>query len=191
MHSVKGVIAGSVLLFGLLAATARTQRLDQEGLTWKEAKLVTAIQATKATRLNAVHSFGADTPTDSTSSQATYFDSEKVAASFAKGAVLLDGIGEGKNSRIRAGRRDEPGIGELHTLDTDIIYVVEGTATFVTGGTIVGSKATAPDEIRGSAIEGGETHHLSKGDVIIVPNRVPHWFKEVPAPFLYLLVKVR
>jgi hypothetical protein len=191
MHLVKGVIAGSVLLVGLWAATARTQRLDKGGLTWKGAKLVTAIQAMKATRLNAVHSFGVDTPTDSTSSQATYFDSEKVAASFAKGAVLLDGIGEGKNSRIRAGRRDEPGIGELHTLDTDIIYVVEGTATFVTGGTIVGSKATAPDEIRGSAIEGGETHHLSKGDVIIVPNRVPHWFKEVPAPFLYLLVKVR
>ena len=88
-------------------------------------------------------------------------------------------------------RRDKPGIGEVHTLDTDIVYVVEGTATFVTGGTIVSPKATAPDEIRGSAIEGGETYHLSKGDVIIVPNRVPHWFKEVPGPFLYFMVKVR
>ena len=181
--SSKGVIAGSVLLFGLLAAMARTQRLDSKDLSSEGAEFATGV--------NAVHSFGTGNPADSSSSQATYFDSKKVAASFAKGSILLDEVGEGKSSRVSTRRRDKPGIGEVHTLDTDIVYVVEGTATFVTGGTIVSPKATAPDEIRGSAIEGGETYHLSKGDVIIVPNRVPHWFKEVPGPFLYFMVKVR
>jgi mannose-6-phosphate isomerase-like protein (cupin superfamily) len=180
--SAKGVIAGSVVLFGLLAATARTQRMDSKDLSPEGAKFATAV--------NAVHSFVAGGPADS-SPQATYFNSEKVAASFAKGSILLDGVGEGKTSRVSTRRRDKSGIGEVHTLDTDIVYVVEGTATFVTGGTLVSPKATAPDEIRGSAIEGGETYHLSKGDVIIVPNRVPHWFKEVPGPFLYFMVKVR
>ena len=32
---------------------------------------------------------------------------------------------------------------------------------------------------------------LVPGDVVVVPNGVPHWFKEVEAPFLYYVVKVR
>jgi len=37
----------------------------------------------------------------------------------------------------------------------------------------------------------GDTRHIAQGDVIIVPHGVPHWFKEVAEPFLYLTVKVR
>ena len=66
---------------------------------------------------------------------------------------------------------------EVHVKDTDIIYMLEGSTTFVTGGTMVGGKTTAPDEIRGSNVQGGETRTLTKGDVIIVPNGTPHWFK--------------
>ena len=74
---------------------------------------------------------------------------------------------------------------------TDIVYVLEGTATFVTGGTAVDPKTIALNEIRGSAIEGGESRKLVKGDVIVVPHGVPHWFKEVSSPFNYYVVKVR
>ena len=73
--------------------------------------------------------------------------------------------------------------------ETDVIYVLEGAATFVTGGTVVDGKVTAPGEIRGQAIRDGETLRITKGDVIIVPERTPHWFKEVEAPFLYFVVK--
>jgi mannose-6-phosphate isomerase-like protein (cupin superfamily) len=69
--------------------------------------------------------------------------------------------------------------------------VMEGTATFVTGGTAVDAKETAPNEIRGSRIEGGVTRQLSKGEVIIVPNNTAHWFKEVNGEFLYYTIKVR
>jgi len=118
-----------------------------------------------------------------------FFDSSQVSASFSKGAVLLDGTN--RNYMVHTSRRDRPGLAELHTLDTDIIYVMEGTATFVTGGTAIETKEIAPNEIRGSGIDGGETRRLSKGDVIIVPNGVPHWFKEVGGTFLYYTIKVR
>jgi len=73
---------------------------------------------------------------------------------------------------------------------TDIIHVLEGSATFVTGGTAVEPKTIAPDEIRGKEIRGGELRRIGKGDVIIVPNGVPHWFKQVDPPLLYCVVKV-
>ena len=119
----------------------------------------------------------------------TYFPAEKVSAAFAKGAVLFDG--EGRNYMVHASRRDAAGQAEVHVRDADIIYVLEGSTTFVTGGTVVDGKTTAPDEIRGTRIDGGESRRLGKGDVIIVPNGTPHWFKEVQGPVLYYVVKVR
>jgi uncharacterized protein GlcG (DUF336 family)/mannose-6-phosphate isomerase-like protein (cupin superfamily) len=118
-----------------------------------------------------------------------FFDKTQVSTSFSKGAVLLDGTN--RNYMVHTSRRDNPGQAEIHTLDTDIIYVMEGTATFVTGGTAVDAKEIAPNEIRGSRIEGGETRQLSKGEVIVVPNNTPHWFKEVGGAFLYYTIKVR
>lgn len=118
----------------------------------------------------------------------TYFEKEKVTAAFAKGTVLFD---RSDKYMVHASRRDQPGIGEVHTKDADIIYVLDGTATFVTGGSLVGAHNIAADEIRGKEISGGETRKLSRGDVIIVPAGTPHWFKEVSAPFLYYVVKAR
>ena len=118
-----------------------------------------------------------------------FFDAKQVSTSFSTGAPLLDG-GD-RHYMVHTSRRDKPGLAEIHTLDTDIIYVMQGSATFVTGGAAVDAKETAPNEIRGSRIEGGLTQQLSKGDVIIVPNNTPHWFKEVNGEFLYYTIKVR
>ncbi len=115
----------------------------------------------------------------------TYFDKNTVSGGFAKGAPLV----ETEGYKVHASRRDAPGLAEVHLRETDVIYVLEGTATFVTGGTVVGAKTTAPGEIRGPAIQGGETRRLTKGDVVIVPEGTPHLFKEVTAPFLYFVVK--
>lgn len=118
-----------------------------------------------------------------------FFDASQVSTSFSKGAVLLEG--NDRNYMVHTSRREKAGQAEVHSLDTDIIYVLEGTAVFVTGGTAVDAKATGPDEFRGSHIEGGEVRRLAKGDVIIVPNNTPHWFKEVSGTFLYYTIKVR
>lgn len=118
-------------------------------------------------------------------STVTFFDSKSVAAAFIKGQPLLE-TGEYK---IHASHRDGPGKAEVHEHETDIIYVFEGTATFVTGGKVVGGEMTGPGEIRGAGIDGGDTRKLVKGDVIIVPQGVPHWFKDIKAPFNYYVVK--
>jgi glc operon protein GlcG len=136
---------------------------------------------------------GANVFSASTMSGATspvmYFNKEKVSAAFVNGSVLVDG--DNRNYMVHASHRDQAGLAEIHALDTDIIYVLEGSATFVTGGTAVDPKTTAPNEIRGSSISGGETRVITKGDVIIVPNGMAHWFKEIPGPFNYYVVKVK
>jgi mannose-6-phosphate isomerase-like protein (cupin superfamily) len=113
-------------------------------------------------------------------------DHEKVSAALAKGGLLI----ETNNFKVQGGHRVAPGAVEIHEKDTDIFYVLEGSATFVTGGKTVEPKATTPGEIRGKEIVGGEEHHLTKGDVIVIPNGVPHWFKEVNGSFVYYVVKV-
>jgi mannose-6-phosphate isomerase-like protein (cupin superfamily) len=117
----------------------------------------------------------------------TVIGREEVSGAFAKGKPLV----EVRDYKIHASRRQGPGIAEIHTRDTDIAYVLEGSATLVTGGTAVGVKFIGPEELRGSAITGGETRKLVPGDVVVIPNGVPHWFKDVKAPFLYYVVKVR
>jgi len=120
----------------------------------------------------------------------SYFEKSKVDDAFAKGAVLFDGS-DGRNYMVHASRREKPGQAEFHEKDADVIYVLQGTATLVTGGDVVDGKTVAPDEIRGSSIKGGETRRISRGDVIIVPHSTPHQFTEVTNPFLYYVVKVR
>ncbi|WHZ24773.1 MAG: hypothetical protein OJF47_003885 [Nitrospira sp.] len=125
----------------------------------------------------------------------TYIESQKVAASFAKGAIL---VGEdenmmhaARNYMVHASHRDKAGVVEIHEFDTDIVYVLKGSAQLITGGMPVGTKTIAPHEFRASAVNGGETRKLVPGDVVIIPNGVPHWFKEVEGLFDYYVVKVR
>lgn len=118
-----------------------------------------------------------------------YFPHEQVAAAFQKGSVLVDG--NGRNYMVHASRRDAAGKAEIHSLDTDIIYVTDGSATLVTGGSVRGPNVIEPNEIRGEAIEGGQTRRISRGDVITVPNGTPHWFQEVRGTLTYYVVKVR
>lgn len=116
----------------------------------------------------------------------TYLPKGSVAAAFARGAPLL----ENDSYKVHASRREAPGQSEVHVRDTDVIYVLEGSATFVTGGSVVDGETVAADEIRGAAIRNGETRELAAGDVVVVPNGTPHWFQAVRGPFLYYVVKV-
>jgi mannose-6-phosphate isomerase-like protein (cupin superfamily) len=99
---------------------------------------------------------------------------DKVSATMAKGGAIVEDPG----LRILANRR-EAGEAEFHEKTNHVFIIVEGEATFITGGTMVGVKQTSPDEKRASRIDGGQTHHLSKGDVITIPAKTPHWWKEV------------
>jgi|SoiMethySBSTD1v2_1073268.scaffolds.fasta_scaffold3381854_1 mannose-6-phosphate isomerase-like protein (cupin superfamily) len=119
-------------------------------------------------------------------SAATFVDHDKVAAALAKGGPLVTA----SDVLVSGSHRDKPGQVEVHDKEMDVIYVTDGTATFVTGGKIVGAKNTRPDQWLGTDITGGTTHKLVKGDVIVVPAGMPHWFKEVPGTVSYYVVKV-
>src|SRR6266853_2994633 len=116
---------------------------------------------------------------------ATFVDPKSVADAFAKGMPLLETGGY----KVHASRRVEPGQAEIHTLDTDVIYVDDGSATLVTGGKAIDAKEIAPNEIRGTKIEGGEEHQITKGEVIIIPNGVPHQFTAVTGELHYFVCK--
>lgn len=105
----------------------------------------------------------------------TYVHHDKVSATMAKGGAIIEDHG----LRVLAQRRGAGEV-EVHEKTNHVFIIVEGEATFVTGGTLVGAKDTAPGQRRASSVQGGETHHLTKGDVITVPAKTPHWFKDVP-----------
>jgi uncharacterized protein GlcG (DUF336 family)/uncharacterized RmlC-like cupin family protein len=108
-----------------------------------------------------------------------------VSSAFKAGATLLSN----DEFTVNASRRDGPGVAEVHLRDTDIFYVLSGTAQVVTGGELVEPTTVAPSEIRGTAITGGANHAVASGDVVSIPRGVPHWFKDVQAPFTYFVVK--
>jgi mannose-6-phosphate isomerase-like protein (cupin superfamily) len=104
-----------------------------------------------------------------------YIGHDKVSAVMAKGGAIVTDPG-----LIVLANRREAGQVEYHEHTNHIFIMVEGEATLVTGGTMVGAKRTNADQMVATSIEGGETYHLSKGDVITIPAKTPHWWKEIP-----------
>ena len=105
----------------------------------------------------------------------TYVPHDKVSATMVKGGSIINDHG-----LIVLARRRGAGEVEFHEKTNHVFIVVAGEATFVVGGTMVDARPTAPDQRRASSVQGGQTYHLTKGDVITIPAKTPHWFKEVP-----------
>ncbi len=117
----------------------------------------------------------------------SFVSHEKVAEALAKGGGMVSA----KDLSVSGSHRVAAGQVEVHDKETDVMYVIEGTATLVTGGTMVGGKNTKPGQWVGTDVKGGDTRQLMKGDVVVVPAGTPHWFKEVPASGIsYYVVKV-
>ena len=124
---------------------------------------------------------------DGPSSAAILLDHEKMAAGFAKGGTVLD-----KGTYlILTSHRTGPGMVEVHAHYGDIMYFVEGSATVITGGTVVDGKSTGPGEIRGKIIMGGKSNHVVPGDVLVIQAGTPHWFQQVDKVVSYYVVKPR
>ena len=115
-----------------------------------------------------------------------HVDPAKVAAALGKSANLVTR----PDLLVSGSHRDAAGQVEVHDKETDVLYIIDGEATFVTGGTMVGGKVSAPGQWLGSDITGGQSQHIAKGDVFVIPAGTPHWFKEVPTSISYFVVKV-
>src|SRR4030095_8030032 len=122
----------------------------------------------------------------SSTSGGVHVDPTKVAAALAKGGPLVTR----PDLLVSGSHRETGGKVEVHDKETDVLYVVDGEATFVFGGQMVGGKWTSRGQWKGSDITGGETHRIAKGDVFVIPAGIPHWFKEVPKSVSYFVVKV-
>jgi glc operon protein GlcG len=107
--------------------------------------------------------------TNGGTSPAVRLSAAEVSHTFEDGGLLMDTL----RFQLDAARRTGPGGRECHESATDIMRVVEGRATVVTGN-------------NGE----GMTHELGPGDVLVIPEGVPHEFTSASDPFLYFVVKV-
>jgi mannose-6-phosphate isomerase-like protein (cupin superfamily) len=115
-------------------------------------------------------------------SKVTFIGHEQVA----KGGTLVTA----PNLSVTVAHRNGPGMVEVHDKETDTFYVLDGSATVVTGGKMLGGSVTGEGQQRGTDIEGGQAQRVVKGDVMVIPAGVPHWFKEVPGSIDYYVVKI-
>lgn len=120
------------------------------------------------------------------SEKVLHFNKDDISRARTTGKPLL----ETPKFRILMSFHDTPGQSEIHLKETDIIYCFEGEAEFVTGGKAIDVKETAPNELRGTSISGGETRKIKGGDVLVIPRGIPHWFKSVQSTFRYSVVKI-
>jgi quercetin dioxygenase-like cupin family protein len=95
------------------------------------------------------------------------------------------------NYQMSLSYRNASGEAELHNTKNDIFYVVSGGCTLLTGGTVDKPRTTAPSEIRGSAVVGGQKRKLGPGDFISIPAGIPHQMLLDPGTEItYAVVKV-
>ncbi len=133
-------------------------------------QLARAVLLTTAVLLiEATGSFGSGVP-----AAVHYIGHDKVTEVMSKGGPIVSDPG-----LVVLAQRREAGPVEYHDRTNHVFIIVEGEATFLVGGTMVDAKRTAPDQMRAPSLENGTTYHLSKGDVITIPAKTPHWFKEV------------
>jgi mannose-6-phosphate isomerase-like protein (cupin superfamily) len=115
-------------------------------------------------------------------------------------------------AKARAERKDQPIISErilqlapynanleyrasvgpaaVHETEAELFYVIEGSATMMTGGKLVNEKRTDAANLNGTAIEGGTSRAVAKGDFIIVPEKTPHWFSAINGTIVLMSIHV-
>src|ERR1700679_4102438 len=159
---------------GGLSERKRNSRLQRKsGLKGRNAMRILLTRATQlatAVLIAAAVSVGGGVPAG-----VHYIGHDKVTEVMSKGGPIVNDPG-----LVVLAQRREAGVVEYHDRTNHVFVMVEGEATLVVGGTMVDPKRTAPDQMRAPSLNGGTIYHLSKGDVITIPAKTPHWFKEVP-----------
>ena len=128
----------------------------------------------------------------------TYFSHEKVDASFAQ-ALASSGSRDlfahkdrqGRAWAIHSNSRGKADEGQLHSHEewTGVVVIMSGAATFITPGAASTAQGAKETPEGGRLIGGGESHRVSKGDVVIIPPNAPHMYKNIEEPFRYLVVQ--
>ena len=106
--------------------------------------------------------------------------------------VGTEQFGAWDNHSAMIAHREGDGEAEIHQTVADFFVVQSGEATLVIGGDVPGAKTTAPNELRGPKIAGGERRKLAAGDMVHIPVKVPHQLLvEKGKQFTYFVIKVQ
>src|SRR5262245_22943426 len=76
----------------------------------------------------------------------------------------------------------------VHEREAEMFYVVAGSGTLVTGGTLREEKRTNAENLTGSGVEGGTSRKLSKGDFVMVPEKTAHWFTQIDGTLVLMSI---
>jgi mannose-6-phosphate isomerase-like protein (cupin superfamily) len=82
----------------------------------------------------------------------------------------------------------------LHeTATSETYYMLEGTGTLVTGGTLADlippAAGATSTSVRGRKIAGGVSRRISPGDIVVIPGRTPHWWSTLDSDIRYLIIR--
>jgi mannose-6-phosphate isomerase-like protein (cupin superfamily) len=86
--------------------------------------------------------------------------------------------------------RASVGPAAVHEKEAEMFYVIDGSATLVTGGKLTGESRTNAENLTGTGIDGGVLQGISKGDFIIVPENTPHWFSSINGVLVLMSIHV-
>ena len=69
----------------------------------------------------------------------------------------------------------------LHPKSAELIYMIQGSGTLVTGGNVAANRMS---------IDGGESQKIKKGDFIFIPEGLPHWINRVDQTIVLMSIFV-
>ena len=115
-----------------------------------------------------------------------------LAAKVDKAKVASEAFGAlGNNAKAQISHREGNGEAEVHEMVQDFFVVESGQATLVVGGQVVNPHQSAPNELRGASIKGGESKKLGAGDIVCIPAKMPHQLQVADGKqFTYFVIKV-
>ncbi len=86
--------------------------------------------------------------------------------------------------------RGAVGPAAVHEKEAEMFYVIDGSATLMTGGKLVNEKRTNAENLTGTGIENGTAQNVAKGDFVIVPENTPHWFSSINGTIVLMSLHV-
>ncbi len=112
----------------------------------------------------------------------------QAASSGGSGTTLAD-YGSHK---VQISVRAASGGGEIHAHFNDVMIVQQGSATLITGGSVIDAKTGPDGETKGSGIQGGKSQTIGPGDIVTVNAGIPHQILVAPGViYSAVVIKVR
>ncbi len=128
--------------------------------------------------------FDADAPP-----AATYKTAAELTAALAAGPntpdMLTSEVQNTERHRINIVRRTKAAGAVAHDGFAELHHIVDGSGTLVTGGTIVRAAGGGG----AATIQNGISRRVAKGDVVLIPPGMPHWYKDLDGTITYLEVR--